>query len=76
MVFIVVDEPRGKHYYGSQIAGPTTMAVLQEALGLTRNGQTYSKAIPAAVPVPLEVSRGLSEDPVLEIPEEDEEEDR
>ncbi len=76
MVFIVVEEPRGEHYYGSQIAGPAAMAILKEALGLTRNGQTYSKVIPAAVNVPLEVSRGLSEDPVLEIPEEDEEERR
>jgi len=77
MVFVVVDEPRGDRYYGSQIAGPTTMAVLQEALGLTRNGQPYASAVPAAVEVPLEVSLGLSEDPVLEIPElEDEEEGR
>ena len=73
MVFIVVDEPRGDSYFGSQVAGPTAMTVLQEALGLTRNGQPFSRAIPAAVAVPSEVARGLSEDPVLEIPEDDEE---
>ncbi len=68
MVFVVVDEPRGESYYGSQIAGPTVMAVLKEALGLTRNGQPFSEVIPLAVSVPHEVARGLSEDPVLEIP--------
>ncbi|MCH2106437.1 MAG: hypothetical protein MK291_07345 [Planctomycetes bacterium] len=74
MVFVVVDEPRGDLYYGSQIAGPTTMAVLQEALGLTMNGQPLAEVIPDPVAVPLEVSLGLSEDPVLEIPLELEEE--
>ena len=73
MVFVVVEEPRGEHYYGSQIAGPATMAILKEALGLTRNGQPVAEVIPAAVSVPDDVARGLSEDPVLEIPEEGEE---
>ena len=76
MVLIVVEEPRGGVHYGSQTAGPTAIAVLLEAIELTRNGQPFSRAIPAAVTVPLEVSRGLSEDPVLEIPEDDEEEGR
>ena len=74
MVFVVVDEPRGDLYYGSQIAGPTTMAVLEEALGLTQNGQPFAEVIPDPVAVPLEVSLGLSEDPVLEIPSDFEEE--
>ena len=39
MTFIVVDEPRGERYYGSQIAGPAVIKVLQEALGLTMNGE-------------------------------------
>jgi cell division protein FtsI/penicillin-binding protein 2 len=41
MVFIVVDEPRGERYYGSQVAGPAVIKVLQEALGLTMDGQRF-----------------------------------
>jgi cell division protein FtsI (penicillin-binding protein 3) len=38
MVFLVVDEPRGKERFGSRVAGPAAERVLAEALGLTRNG--------------------------------------
>lgn len=37
MVMIVVDEPQ-KGKYGSQVAGPTAVAILAEALALTVNG--------------------------------------
>jgi hypothetical protein len=37
-VLVVVDEPcNGK--YGAEVSGPTAVAVLAEALGLTRNGE-------------------------------------
>lgn len=45
MVLIVVDEPRGKLHFGSQVAGPAAERVLAEALGLTRNGAPPSHEI-------------------------------
>ncbi len=38
MVLVVADEPRGKEKYGAKVAGPTTAAILWEALGYTDNG--------------------------------------
>jgi hypothetical protein len=38
MVLIVVDEPRSKVHYGSQVAGPAAERVLAEAFGLTQSG--------------------------------------
>jgi hypothetical protein len=38
MVFVVVEEPRGKERFGSRVAGPAAEAILAEALGLTRRG--------------------------------------
>ena len=38
MVMIVVEEPLKKAKFGSDVAGPTAIAVLKEALGLTRGG--------------------------------------
>ena len=40
MVLVVADEPRGKEKYGSRVAGPTAVAILREALGLTALGET------------------------------------
>lgn len=40
MVLVVVDEPQ-KGKFGSQVAGPTAVAILAEALGLTENGQEH-----------------------------------
>ncbi len=37
-VLVVVDEPRGKEKFGSKVAGPSAMRILDEALGLTRDG--------------------------------------
>jgi hypothetical protein len=34
----VIEEPTGKNKYGSDVAGPTAIAVLKEALGLSRGG--------------------------------------
>lgn len=39
LVLLVVDEPRGKSKYGSEVAGPAAVAVLKEALGLTSGGR-------------------------------------
>jgi len=67
MTFIVVDEPRGERYYGSQIAGPAVMKVLQEALGLTLDGEPF---MDDALPEPHTVGDydlNLSEDPVLDV---------
>ncbi len=38
MVLVVVEEPRGKGKFGSDVAGPTALSVLKESLGLTRFG--------------------------------------
>jgi cell division protein FtsI/penicillin-binding protein 2 len=39
MVLVVADEPRGnKGHFGSQVAGPTAVAILKEALGRTHLG--------------------------------------
>lgn len=38
MVLVVVEEPCGDGKFGSDVAGPTALAVLKEALGLTRLG--------------------------------------
>lgn len=39
MVLVVVDEPRGRSKFGSDVAGPAALAILKEALGLTRAGE-------------------------------------
>ncbi len=38
MVLVVVDEPRSNVHFGSQVAGPAGIGILQEALGLTHLG--------------------------------------
>jgi len=38
MVLVVVEEPCGDGKFGSDVAGPTALRVLKEALGLTRQG--------------------------------------
>lgn len=35
MVYVVVDEPRGRFHFGSEVAGPVAIGVLREALGCT-----------------------------------------
>ena len=71
MVLIVVEEPRGRGYYGSQVAGPAAIAVLQEALYLTRDGQPLVNIAPSQTSVPKDVTQRLSEDPVQEISDRD-----
>jgi hypothetical protein len=44
MVYVVVDEPRGKVHYGSEVAGPAAIAILREALGFTRDGEEVDQA--------------------------------
>lgn len=39
MVLVVVDEPRSNRHFGSQVAGPAGIGILQEALGLTHVGE-------------------------------------
>ncbi|MBK7643632.1 MAG: hypothetical protein IPJ19_11405 [Planctomycetes bacterium] len=38
MVLVVVDEPRSTKHYGSEIAGPAAVSILEEALGYTHGG--------------------------------------
>ncbi len=53
MVLVVVDEPRGGgRHFGSHVAGPTAMALLKEALGLSRAGADLALEIDAAGFVP------------------------
>ena len=63
MTFIVVDEPRGERYYGSQIAGPAVIKVLQEALGLTMNGEPVMDG-----EIPLQRGVGAEELELFESP--------
>ena len=63
MTFIVVDEPRGERYYGSQVAGPAVMKVLQEALGLTLDGEPLLDA-----GIPLQRGVGAEELELFESP--------
>jgi len=44
LVLIVADEPRSKQKYGSDVAGPTAVRVLVEALGLTCDGRELDDA--------------------------------
>lgn len=44
MVLVVVDEPRGGKKYGAEVAGPAAVAILREALGLTRGGSSVEAA--------------------------------
>jgi hypothetical protein len=46
MVYVVVDEPRGKLHYGSEVAGPAALAILREALGFTRDGEEVEQSGP------------------------------
>ncbi|MCB9914250.1 MAG: hypothetical protein H6828_03750 [Planctomycetes bacterium] len=43
MALVVVEEPRGKGKFGSDVAGPTAVALLKEGLGLTRHGLPLSR---------------------------------
>lgn len=43
MVLVVVDEPRKGKKFGADVAGPAAIAILKEALGLTRNGTRPSE---------------------------------
>lgn len=58
MVLVVIDEPQeGK--YGSQVAGPTAVLLLAEALGLTKNGIEKEVLLPGgfvALPTEVEVA--------------------
>jgi hypothetical protein len=38
LVLVVVDEPRSRVHFGSQVAGPAAIGILREALGDTRAG--------------------------------------
>jgi cell division protein FtsI/penicillin-binding protein 2 len=38
LVLVVVDEPRGRQKFGSDVAGPAAAAILEEALGTRRDG--------------------------------------
>lgn len=40
MVLVVIDEARRGGKYGSQLAGPTAMRILREALGVTQHGES------------------------------------
>lgn len=56
MVFVVADEPR-KGKYGSRVAGPTTIAILKEALGVTRLGEKpVDEVLPGFAPSSLVTS--------------------
>ena len=39
LVYVVVDEPRGRAHFGSEVAGPAGLAILREALGFTSLGE-------------------------------------
>ena len=43
MVLMVVDEPRSKLKFGSDVAGPAAASVLKEALGLTKGGVSLAE---------------------------------
>lgn len=45
MVLVVVDEPRGGEKFGSRVAGPAAMRILQEALGRTEDGVSLAERI-------------------------------
>jgi hypothetical protein len=62
MVLVVADEPReGK--YGSRVAGPAAVAILKEALGTTRLGESpVADVIPGFAPSAL-APRETSERP-------------
>ncbi len=47
MVLLVVDEPRGKEKFGSRVAGPAAMRILQEALGRTVQGVPIARRLSA-----------------------------
>jgi len=57
MVLFVVDEPRSKLKFGSDVAGPAAMKALKEALGLTRGGE------PVAERAAVRVDYGYAEEP-------------
>jgi cell division protein FtsI/penicillin-binding protein 2 len=45
LVLVVVDEPTKGGHFGSSVAGPCALAILDEALGVTRGGQPALAAI-------------------------------
>lgn len=45
MVLVVVEEPTKGGKFGAQVAGPAAMAILEEALGLTRQGHAPVPAV-------------------------------
>lgn len=71
MVLVVVDEPRGGgRHFGSYVAGPAAMALLKEALGLTRVGADLALEIDAAgfAPSALEFSNDEDLPWAVEVP--------
>jgi cell division protein FtsI/penicillin-binding protein 2 len=57
MIYVVAEEPR-KGKYGSVVAGPTAIAILKEALGVTRLGEaTLDEVVPGFAPSNLPPAR-------------------
>jgi len=47
MVLVVVEEPRGRERFGSRVAGPAALAILEQALGSARDGRpTVADLVP------------------------------
>jgi hypothetical protein len=63
MVLVVADEPRGsKGHFGSQVAGPTAVAILEEALGRTHLGdRTVPDLAAGFAPAQAKSERGLDQ---------------
>jgi hypothetical protein len=62
MVLVVVDEPRKGKKFGADVAGPAAIAILKEALGLTRCGTRASELSPEGfAPIEGDAARALDE---------------
>jgi stage V sporulation protein D (sporulation-specific penicillin-binding protein) len=63
MALVVVEEPRGKLKFGSKVAGPAAVAILTEALGLTRGGAQLEPELLAGFGTSRVVERNELEEP-------------
>ncbi len=68
MVYVVVDEPRGKFHYGSDVAGPVAIGVMREALGFTSSLEEISQPDASGFRAITKVDERASDQPWAEAP--------
>jgi hypothetical protein len=67
MVYVVLDEPRGRFHYGSDVAGPVALGVLREALGYTNLLEEVAPRDASGFHAVAHVDKNASDQPWAEV---------